>query len=112
MCNYKTWFYEDKIGYVIECKGCKKLQVGFGNVQLSFLKTDFDAFRKHVSIVQGKNRPAKQTGIKDIFIPTNHPGLTLLLNKQELGDLYNMLEHADTEIKTGQLMELFYKDEC
>lgn len=112
MCDYKTWFYEDKVGYVIECKHCKKLQAGFGNVLLTFLKEDFDAFRKHISIVQDRNYPVTEAGIKNIFIPTNHAGFTLLLSKQELDDLHNMLEHADNEIQAGQLIELFYKDEC
>jgi hypothetical protein len=111
MCNYKTWFYEEKKGYIIECDKCGKVQVGFGNVLLSFLKEEFDTFRQHILNAYNRKYPVIDAGIKHIFIPTSCKGLTVLLNTQELEDFHHMLEYADNEMKAQELIGLFYKKE-
>jgi len=110
MCNYKTWYYQEKLGYIIECDKCKRLQVGFGNVLLSHTREGFSTFRQQILKAHSRNYPVIEAGIKHIFIPTYSEGLTLILNTQELEDLHQMLEYADNEIKAQELMGLFYKE--
>ncbi len=107
MCSYKTWYYEEKIGYVIECSRCDKIQVGFGNVLITFFKEEFSSFRKHIVQIFNRQQYVEESNIKHIMIPTPCTGLTLLLNAQELNELYTMLETADNEIQASQLLQLF-----
>ena len=111
MCNYKTWYYEEKTGYVIECDKCKKMQVGFGTVQLTFNEEDFTSFRKYLEDFNKGNDTFTKPGIKNFFIPTSCAGVSLLLNKRELDDLNNMLDHADNEMRAAELIGLFYQEE-
>jgi len=110
MCNYKTWYYEEKNGYVIECSKCKNLQVGFGNVMLTLDSAEFDELRKLLIMEQKKVQCTVIGNVKHIFIATPCAGVTLLLNNGELNELCNMLDKADTEMKAAQLLELFYRD--
>jgi|SRR5882757_4057628 len=110
MCNYKTWYYEEKNGYIIECSKCKKLQVGFGNVMLTLAAAEFDEFKDHLLKEQEKKQFAVAGNVKHIFIATPCEGVTLLLNNIELNELCNMLDKADSEMKAAQLLELFYRE--
>ena len=111
MCSYKTWYYEDNTGYVIECSRCKKLQLGFGNVLITFLKEEFGSFRKHINIVYERCREQEESQVKHIMIPTPCTGATFLLNSKEMNELYHMLEQADNEMRAEELMQLFYKEQ-
>lgn len=111
MCSYKTWYYEEQTGYVIACGKCRKIQAGFGNVMLTFLPAAFDNFRKQIGKVYERRQVPANTVVKSIMIPTPCEGLTLLLNGQELEELYAMLEGADSEMRAEQLLQLFYKEE-
>jgi hypothetical protein len=111
MCSYKTWYYEDNLGYVIECCKCKNLQIGFGNALITFNREEFSIFRKHINTIHERHEPVNNDAVKHIMIPTPCAGLTLLLNTKELNELQNMLELADNEIQADGLMQLFYKEE-
>jgi hypothetical protein len=100
----------EQSGYVIECGKCKKIQIGFGNVLITFLKEEFTGFRNHIDEVFGRHQPCVEPVIKHIMIPTPCTGLTLLLNNKELADLHNMLETSDNEMQAQQLLQLFYND--
>ena len=111
MCSYKTWYYDDSIGYVIECGKCKKLQIGFGNVLITFLKEEFCSFRKHIDTIYERHEPAADATVKHIMIPTPCIGLTLLLNTKEMKELHEMLEYVDNEMQAQQLLQLFQGEE-
>src|SRR5262245_4609708 len=103
MCNYKTWYYKEKTGYVIECEQCRKIQVGFGTVLLTMTIEDLNTFREFLIEYNRKTCSPAEPGIKRFFIPTSCAGISLLLNKNELTDLCNMLENADNEMRAAQL---------
>jgi len=107
MCSYKTWFYEERYGYVIECGKCKKLQVGFGNLLLTLNTAEFGNFRERIMFEQGKVQKGVAENVKHIFITTPCEGVTLLLNNAEIKELCHMLDEADSEMKIARLLELF-----
>jgi hypothetical protein len=109
MCQYNTWFHNNKIGYIVQCMDCKHLQVGFGNVAINLSPSDFKAFCSIVRSHHNDLDPCNEISGRCICIPTPSKGINLLLNGTELNELHDMLETADNEIKTRQLLQLFNK---
>lgn len=107
MCNYQTWFHDNAVGYVVECNQCRKIQTGFGNLMVTFSNEDFEKFRTYLLITVENRRPNTDRKIKSIAIPASTEGICFLLSEDELLGLQQMIEYADTEMKTAGLMKLF-----
>lgn len=111
MCSFQTWFHDDQTGYVVECKECQNLQIGFGNVQATICATEFDSLRKYIAIMIENHIPRDNKQVKTIVLKTPYEGFSILLSELELKDLYCMIEQADNERKAAQLMMLFHASE-
>ena len=111
MCRHQTLYYDDNTGYVIRCMKCENFQVGYGNVLITLNATDFASLRNCVdnAIAYHQYNDDLYIDSKSIFIPTPCDGLKLLLTQKELKALSNMLDMADTEYKSQQLMDMFNK---
>lgn len=109
MCHYHTLYHDDRTGYVVRCAGCEKIQVGYSNLVLTFGEEDFDAFRWWLKKIRDDHHPSENERIRCIVIPTPCEGMKLLLSSQELGDFHDMLEAADTELRSMELIRLFDK---
>ncbi len=107
MCNYQTWFHDDSIGYVVECNECKKIQAGFGNLMVTFTHKDFENFRRYLLQITENRQPAASRKIKSVVIQTPSDGICFLLSEEELMGLQQMVEYADTEMKSASLIKLF-----
>jgi hypothetical protein len=107
MCNQQTLFHDDRIGYVVRCNECAKLQIGFGNLMLTFHEEDFESFRKWILKIKAEQQPQQNKACRCIIIPTPCEGMKLLLSKNELNDFSYMLETADTELQSLALLKLF-----
>lgn len=107
MCSYSTLFHDDKIGYVVHCLECGKIQVGYGNIVFTFSVEDFDSFGWWLRKVKDEVSPDQNETLRCIVIPTPCEGMKLLLSKRELKDFNSMLESADTELRSLQLIRLF-----
>jgi hypothetical protein len=109
MCTYQTLFHEDSIGYVIRCGQCERFQVGYGSVIISFDQKDFETFCMKVADIRHGHFPVKDPRLKTMVLATPCEGLQLYLSQRELYELHDMLEHADIEFRSGQLLSLFHK---
>ena len=107
MCNYHTWFHNEKSGYVIECVHCNKIQVCFGNLLLSFPPEAFENFRHYVGKKAEAITSTADRYIKSIVLNTDCEGVNMLLTEAELDGLYQMLEYADTEMKAAAFIKMF-----
>lgn len=107
MCAYHTWFHDDKIGYVTECLECNHIQVAFGNLSITFEKRDFDIFRKYIQKSAELREPSANPHVKSVTLKTPCRGISMLLTESELFGLYEMVDYADTEMKSAALMKLF-----
>lgn len=107
MCNYQTLFYDDESGYVILCRGCDSIQVAFGNILLTWNRTDFYDFLEFVKRMISET-PIDPSTInkKTLAIPVPCEGVRILLSPRELQQLHNMLDSAETELQSQQLMSL------
>ena len=110
MCNYQTLYHDNKSGYVIRCEECENLQVTFGNIIITFGKEDFNKFIGVVKDLRAKQQPEADIVVKSIIIPTPCDGVRLLFSYRELQELENMLEAADSELQSLELLELFKED--
>ena len=107
MCHYDTCYQSDTIGYIVQCKECRRLQMGYVNIMIVFYPDEFASFRKLVKELNSQQQPAERRRLKHILIPTPSDCIRLLLSQDDLTELYTMLEEADNEIKARQLLELF-----
>jgi hypothetical protein len=107
MCNYKTWFHDNRIGYVVECNECQKIQAAFGNLMVTFTHEDFENFRRYLLKATDNRKACADRKIKSIIIRMPSDGICFLLSEDELMGLQQMIEYADTEMKAAILIKLF-----
>jgi len=107
MCAYQTLFHDDNTGYVVRCAECEKIQLGFRNLVMTFARDDFDAFRWWLHKVKHEQRHENSPSLRCILIPTPCDGMRLLLSARELNDFDKMLEEADSELRSLELLRLF-----
>jgi len=107
MCHYQTLYHDDRTGYVVRCPECEKIQIGYSNLVLTFSVEDFELFHRWLKKVRDEHYPAGNERVRNIVIPTPCEGMKLLLSMQELTDFHTMLETADTELRSIELIRLF-----
>ncbi len=107
MCTFHTWFHDNLIGYVVECKECQKIQVGFGNIMATFSVKKFERFQREINLIVDTLVPRENKHAKDILLQTPYAGFTIILSEAELTDLHYMVEQADNDRKAEQIMKLF-----
>lgn len=107
MCNYQTLFYDDECGYVVLCRGCDSIQVAFGNVLLTWNRPDFYDFYHFIKRMRDET-PIDPAAVnrKSLAIPVPCEGVRILLSPRELQQLHNMLDSAETELQSQQLMSM------
>lgn len=107
MCNYQTLFYDDESGYVILCRGCDSIQVAYGNVLLTWSRPDFYDFFHFIKRMFNET-PVDPAVInkKTLAVPVPCEGVRILLSPRELQQLHKMLDAAETELQSQQLMSL------
>lgn len=107
MCNYQTLFYDDECGYVILCRGCDSIQVAFGNVLLTWNRPDFYDFYHFIKRMFSETPiDAATVNKKTLAIPVPCEGVRILLSPRELQQLHTMLDSAETELQSQQLISM------
>ena len=105
MCCYQTLFHDAEEGYVVLCRQCKHIQVGFGNVALTLSQEGFLSLQRYLldceRVVSGDGR------IRNVRIPTPCDGIHLLLSSDELKTLLRMFDQAETEWRSQTFLEMF-----
>jgi hypothetical protein len=107
MCSYQTLFHSDKSGYIIRCEKCAKIQVAYGNLVMTFERNDFDTFHAWIKKIYEGQQTSLSPAVRCIMIPSPCQGMRLLLSYNELKELNTMLEEADTELQSLELIQLF-----
>jgi hypothetical protein len=107
MCQYQTLYQDDHKGYVVRCAMCKKIQIGFANLMLTFDDRDFDFFCNWLKRIKGEQHPSENETLRCIVIPTPCEGIKLLLSKRELNEFEEMLDIAVIELQSLALLKLF-----
>lgn len=107
MCNYEILFHNDETGYVVRCLDCDKLQIGFGNLMLTLNMEGFAVFHSCLRKVKDEQTVSGNESLRCITIPTPCEGVKLLLSLREVKSFDQMLEAADSELRSLQMINLF-----
>lgn len=107
MCHYQTLYHHENIGYIIRCTQCEQFQIGFGSVIMNMDETEFFYFCQWIARTKTEQKPLKDVFLKNLVMPTPCEGLKLFLSYRELSELNDMLETADSEWKSTELLRLF-----
>lgn len=106
MCDFQQ-LYTGPEGYVVRCGECGYLQCAFGSTVLTLEDEDFRAL-KQLAVTQWVAATDDYPDeLKQYWLPTAHPGVSMLLTRPELRRLCHMLEKADTEMAVSALVGLF-----
>lgn len=109
MCNYKTWFHKNDVGYVVQCTTCGRMQVAFNIIVINLTESDFTGFRQSISETFQLYKDTVNENVKCIMISTPFSGLSFFLTITELKEFAYVLEAADNEMKVYQFIEAFNK---
>ena len=107
MCRYQTLYLNEQTGYAIRCEACENIQVAFGNLVMTFEKADFEVFHGWVKKIRLDEQMPESRTVRSIMIPSPCQGIQFLLSFSELNDFGELLEAADTELKSLELLNLF-----
>lgn len=105
MCQHKTLYHKDNIGYVVQCVTCNKIQVAFNVMAITFDEVGFEQFRKNIEKTFCERQPGINPQVKCILIPSPCEGMNLLLSVSELELLHTILEEADNEMKALSMIQ-------
>src|SRR5687768_15005602 len=64
MCQYQTLYHDDSTGYVVRCQECEKIQLGYGNVMITFSRSDFEDFRWWLRKIREDQSPAQSPTLR------------------------------------------------
>jgi hypothetical protein len=107
MCRYQTLYLNEQTGYAVRCKECEKIQIAYGNVVMTFERSDFDVFHGWVKKIRlDQQQPVSRTA-RTIMIPSPGHEIQLLLSFSELNDFSEMLDATDSELQSLELLKLF-----
>ncbi len=107
MCHFQTLYHDDHTGYVVRCSECEKIQLGYGNLMLTFNQEDFGSFRWWLRKMKDDQLQAQSPTLRCLVIPTPCEGMKLLLSRRELDEFDRMLDSADSELQTLEMIRLF-----
>ena len=97
--------HENAFGYVAKCKCCNDLQLGLGNIVLTFTEAEykqFDLFFDEVREVFETEKNMKCSNQK-YFIRTNYNGMVLSFTYQELRNTIELLNFSNVMLCVNEL---------
>ncbi|MBS1664389.1 MAG: hypothetical protein JST68_25315 [Bacteroidetes bacterium] len=106
MCQFKSC-YAGENGYIVRCEDCQHFQVGFGTTVLTLNAYDFQAFLGIVAYKKENHQPIHDPNTRSIVLPTPCSTVHLIFSENELADLHIMLQEADNELRTQEMLRLF-----
>ncbi len=105
MCSYNT-LKSSADGYVVQCRRCNHIQVGFGTIVVSFTITQFQDF---IMVVEEHFLHYRHTAAPDhklITIPTTAKSVAMVFTLNELAKLRMLLADGQQQLAYNQLLQL------
>ncbi|MFA6150432.1 MAG: DUF6686 family protein [Chitinophagaceae bacterium] len=102
MCCYKT-LHKNEEGYVVFCKSCESLHVGFGNVVLSKSIEEFYSFEARIDAYYREHQCDPWQDLKTISISTAVKSITMVYSPNDLKKLSSILNKAKEKLTLEKL---------
>lgn len=102
MCCYKT-LYKNEEGYVVFCKSCESLHVGYGNVVLSHSLEEFYSFEAKIDACRCQYQYDAYPDLRTVSVSTCSRAITLVLSPNDLRKLGGMLHRAKEKLTLEKL---------
>lgn len=102
MCAFKT-LYQDQDGFVVYCKHCIRLHVGYGTTVLSLSVDDFHAFAHKIAFYSEEHSSAGNRDTKSVPVATSCKEITLMYSPDDLQILHVLLSKAKERLLLEKL---------
>ncbi len=102
MCCYKT-LHKNEYGYVVFCKNCDSLHIGFGNVVLTKSIEEFYSFETRIDAHYREHRYDPCQDFKMISLSTSTKSITMVYSPDDLKVLSNILNKAKEKLTLENL---------
>lgn len=96
MCDFNTLSSNDN-GFILRCNRCGFYQLGFAGALLSLNPTDYQKFGELIEHLAQKEISVNKRSTRHIVIPTPYYGVNLMLSKNEIDELYQLVLAAENE---------------
>lgn len=106
-CHYHTLYYDDRTGYVIRCTECENIQIGYGNMVMTFTHCDFVCFKNWVNDMKSEYKSSAAKSFRNIVLPVTCEGIKFVVSVNELIELDVMLDSADSELLSLEMIKMF-----
>ncbi len=102
MCCYKT-LHKNEEGYVVFCKSCESLHVGFGNVVLTKSIEEFYSFGARIDAYYREHQRDLYPDMKTISVNTSTRTITMVYSPNDLKKLNDILNKAKEKLNLEKL---------
>lgn len=110
MENFERLYYRPDAGYVIRYKDSGIILMAYSILKIGFYPDEFCGFRKYLAylIDQYASATIDET-LKAISICTPDPAMEIVLSLNELKQLHEIIETADSEMKALDMVNALIK---
>jgi hypothetical protein len=81
--------------------------MSYGNLFVTFKTEEFDTFRWWLKKIKDNVQPGQNERLRSLVIPTPCEGVKLLLSSRELDEFNTMMDQADSELQSLEMIKLF-----
>jgi hypothetical protein len=106
-CHYHTLYYDDRTVYVIRCTECENIQIGYGNMVITFTHCDFACFKNWIADMKSECQSSATKSFRNKVLPLPCEGIKFVISVNELIELDTMLESADSELLSLEMLKMF-----
>lgn len=103
MCNTKV-LEHTKFGYIARCNKCENIQVAFGTSAITLDEEQFHEFRETIRDYHEAYACKESPEVKDLYIPTEVPSISLVFSYKEIEILMEMLEQASLSLEVHKVL--------
>ena len=105
-CNYDSLHFTSE-SCIVRCRQCGFYKIAFLSFVISLSESEYKHLYRQIISHYEEGAINTESTAKNIFIVIPSKDLHLMLTGNETVQLYNMMEEADCEIKTLQMISLF-----
>ncbi len=103
MCNTQI-LEHNKFGYVARCKKCQSIQLAFGTTAITLDEKQFDEFRETIRDYYTAYACKESPEIKDLYVSTEVPAISMVFSYKEIEILMEMLEQASISLEVKRVL--------